>query len=121
MTTKYVHEIRQEMTGDDMLNMLETLIFLQESFKWETDLTDERTRTEWIYAIFKGIEDLQKEHEAFQSMEYTDILKSDLGYSLALKLGVSQGVMTGTKAIDYIIDYEETSQGELLQSLWNKG
>lgn len=103
-TIKGVHEISKKINGDDMVSILETLVFLQDSFTWETDLTDERTRTEWVNAIFEAIENLQENDESYQEMEYMDILQSEKGYMLSLKLAVKLEVISASKAMDYFVD-----------------
>ena len=95
---KMTHEIKSVMTGDDMINLLGTLEYLQGKFMSEIITLDERTRIEWVNDVFEYIEEMESDND------FLDILNSELGYSVALKSAVRSKIITAGKALDYIIE-----------------
>lgn len=100
---KYVNEIERKLNGDDLLNVLDTMIFLQENFLKQFNRLDNRTRTELVNEVNERIDkyvdtlnenmdnnNYIKEKEYF---EYEEGLENN-GYEIALDVLEEMSLIT---------------------------
>lgn len=84
---KYVNEIERKLNGEDLLNVLDTMIFLQENFMKQFNRLDNRTRTELVNEVNERIDKyVDSENEQMYDnyyIEYEDGIDNK-GYTIAL-------------------------------------
>lgn len=110
---KYVNEIERKLNGEDLLNVLDTMIFLQENFMKQFNRLDNRTRTELVNEVNERIDkyvdtlnenmsnnNYIKEKEYF---EYEEGMENN-GYEIALDVLQEMSLITSEEKMNLFIE-----------------
>lgn len=104
---KYVNEIERKLNGEDLLNVLDTMIFLQENFMKQFNRLDNRTRTELVNEvnerIDKYVDTLNENMSNNNYIEYEDGMENN-GYEIALDVLEEMSLITSEEKMNLFIE-----------------